>query len=159
MKSARITYIAILSALAVVFGYIESLFPLPVAIPGVKLGIANIVILFALLKMNKIDAFFILIIKVLVCSLLFSGMNSFFYSFSGGFISFFAMILGLKLGLSIVGASMAGGVFHNLGQILAASIMLRSFSAFYYLPVLLLSGLIVGGIVGLLCKTVISRLK
>ncbi|MBR4720193.1 MAG: Gx transporter family protein [Clostridia bacterium] len=159
MKAARITYIAILSALAVVFGYIESLFPLPVAIPGVKLGISNIVILFALLKMNKSDAFFILIVKVLVCSLLFSGINSFFYSFSGGIISFFAMILALKLGLSIIGTSMAGGIFHNLGQILAASVMLGSFSAFYYFPVLVLSGLIVGGITGLLCKTVILRLK
>ena len=159
MKSARITYIAILSALAVVFGYIESLFPLPVAIPGIKLGISNIIILFALIKMNKCDAFFILIIKVLVCSLLFSGMNSFFYSFSGGIMSFFAMILALKFGLSIIGTSMAGGVFHNLGQILIASVMLGSFSAFYYLPVLLLSGLIVGGIIGVLCKIVISRLK
>ena len=159
MKSARITYIAVLSALAVVFGYIESLFPLPIAIPGIKLGISNIVILFALMKMNKSDAFFILIIKVLVCSLLFSGINSLFYSFSGGIMSFLAMILALKLGLSIIGASMAGGVFHNLGQILMASVILGSFSAFYYLPVLLLSGLIVGGIVGLLCKTVISRLK
>ena len=159
MKSAKITYIAVLSALAVVFGYIESLFPLPIAIPGIKLGISNIVILFALMKMNKSDAFFILIIKVLVCSLLFSGINSLFYSFSGGIMSFLAMILALKLGLSIIGASMAGGVFHNLGQILMASVILGSFSAFYYLPVLLLSGLIVGGIVGLLCKTVISRLK
>ena len=159
MRSARIAYIAVLGALAVVFGYIESLFPLPVAIPGIKLGISNIVILFALLKMNKSDAFFVLLIKILVCSLLFSGMNSFFYSLAGGMLAFIAMVSALKLEMSIIGASMAGGVFHNIGQILAAAVILRSFSAFYYLPVLLPAGLIVGGIVGALCSTVISRLK
>ncbi len=159
MKSARIAYIAVLGALSVVFGYIESLFPFPVAIPGVKLGISNIVVLFALLKMNKSDAFFVLIIKVLVCSLLFSGMNGFFYSVSGGILSFLAMISALQFDLSEIGASMAGGVFHNVGQILAAAVILRSLSAFYYLPVLLLSGIIVGGIVGILCKTIIARLK
>lgn len=159
MKSARITYIALLGALSAVFGYIESLFPLPVAIPGIKLGISNIVILFALLKMNKSDAFFVLIIKILVCALLFSGMSGFLYSLSGGLLSFFAMIFALKSGLSNVGASMAGGVFHNVGQILAAAVILRSVSAFYYLPVLLFAGLIVGGAVGILCNIVISRLK
>lgn len=159
MKSARITYIAVLGALTVIFGYIESLFPLPIAIPGIKLGISNIVILFALLKMKKSDAFFVLLIKVLVCALLFSGLNGLFYSFLGGVFGLLAMILALNFGLSEIGASMAGGVFHNIGQILAASVMLGSMGAFYYLPVLLLSGLIVGGIVGVLCKLVISRLK
>ena len=159
MRSARITYIAVLGALAVVFGYIESLFPLPIGIPGIKLGISNIVILFALIKMNKSDAFFVLIIKVLVCALLFSGMTAFFYSLAGGLLSFAAMILAFRLGLSEIGASMAGGVFHNIGQILAACVILRSFGAIYYLPVLLIAGLIVGGIVGILCKTVILRLK
>ena len=141
MKSARIAYIALLSALAAIFGYIESLFPLPIAIPGIKLGLSNIVILFALLKMNKTDAFLILIIKVLICSLLFSGMNSFFYSLSGGILSLFAMILAIKFGLSIIGISMAGGVFHNIGQILTAVILLRSPSAFYYLQGLLSAAL------------------
>lgn len=159
MKSARITYVALLGALSAVFGYIESLFPLPVAIPGIKLGIANIVILFALLKMNKSDAFFVLVIKIAVCALLFSGLGGFLYSLSGGLISFFAMICALKLKLSTIGASMAGGVFHNIGQILAAAGILRSFSAFYYLPVLLLAGLIVGAAVGILCNIVILRLK
>ncbi|MBR4173472.1 MAG: Gx transporter family protein [Clostridia bacterium] len=159
MKTARIAYIALLGALSIVFGYIESLFPIPIAIPGIKLGISNIVVLFALIKMNKSDAFFVLIIKVLVCSLLFSGINSLFYSFLGGLFSFFAMIFALKSGFSTIGASMAGGVFHNIGQILAASIMLLSPAPLYHLPVLLLSGLIVGGIVGVLCKTVMSHLK
>ena len=159
MKSAKITYIALLSALAAVFGYIESLFPLPVPVPGIKLGISNIVILFALIRMNRRDAFLIMLIKVMICSVLFSGINSLFYSLSGGIFSFFAMIFAQKLNLSTIGMSMAGGVFHNLGQIFAASILLSSFSAFYYLPILIVCGLFVGASVGILCNIVISRLK
>ena len=159
MKSHKITYIAILSSLAVVFGYIESLFPLPISVPGVKLGISNIVILFALIKTDRRDAFFIMLIKITVCSVLFSGMNSFIYSLSGGILSFIAMITAKKLDLSIIGMSMAGGVFHNLGQILSAALLLCSFSVFYYLPVLLVCGLFVGAAVGILCSTVISRIK
>ena len=159
MKPIRITYIALLSALAAVFGYIESLFPIPVPIPGIKLGLSNIVILFALIKMNRRDAFLIMVIKVTICSILFSGINSFFYSLSGGIFSFFAMVFAQKLDLSKIGMSMAGGVFHNLGQIFAAYLLLSSFSAFYYLPVLTVVGLFVGAAVGILCSMVISRLK
>ncbi|MCR4718022.1 MAG: Gx transporter family protein [Firmicutes bacterium] len=159
MKSLKITYIALLSSLAVVFGYIESLFPLPVPIPGVKLGISNIVILFALIKMTRRDAFFIMLIKIIVCSVLFSGINSLIYSLSGGILSFIAMVTSQKFDLSIIGISMTGGVFHNLGQILAASLLLCSFSPFYYLPVLCVCGLFVGAAVGILCNIVISRLK
>jgi heptaprenyl diphosphate synthase len=159
MKSHKITYIALLASLAIVFGYIESLFPLPIPIPGVKLGISNIVILFALLKMSGRDAFFIMLIKVIVCSVLFSGMNSFIYSLSGGILSFIAMVVSQKLDFSIIGISMAGGVFHNLGQILTAALLLYSASAFYYLPSLTVCGLFVGAAVGLLCDIVISRIK
>ena len=159
MKSVKITYIALLSALAAVFGYIESLFPLPIPVPGIKLGLSNIAILFALIKMNRRDAFLIMLIKVIICSILFSGINSLFYSLSGGIFSFFAMIFAQKLDFSTVGVSMAGGVFHNIGQIFAASLLLSSFSAFYYLPVLTVFGLFVGAAVGILCSIVISRLK
>lgn len=159
MKSHKLTYIALLASLCIVFGYIESLFPLPVPIPGVKLGISNIVILFALIKMSRQDAFFIMLIKVIVCSVLFSGMGSFIYSLSGGILSFIAMTVSQKLDLSIIGISMAGGVFHNLGQILAAALLLYSLSAFYYLPVLLICGLFVGAAVGILCSIIISRIK
>lgn len=159
MKSHKLTYIALLASLAIVFGYIESLFPLPVPIPGVKLGISNIVILFALIKMNRQDAFFIMLIKVIVCSVLFSGMGSFIYSLSGGVLSFIAMAVSQKLDLSIIGISMAGGVFHNLGQILAAALLLYSLSAFYYLPALLVCGLFVGAVIGILCSIIISRIK
>ena len=159
MNSARITYIALLSALAAVFGYIESLFPLPVPIPGIKLGLSNIAVLFALIRMNKADAFFVMILKVFICAILFSGMAGLFYSLSGGILSYTAMCVFKRYDFSVIGISMAGGVFHNLGQITAAAIMLSSVGAFYYFPVLMIAGLIVGTAVGILCKAVISRLK
>ena len=159
MNSARIAYIALLSALAAVFGYIESLFPIPVPIPGIKLGLSNIAVLFALIKMNKSDAFFIMLLKVLICAILFSGMAGLLYSLSGGIMSYLAMCVFEKYDFSVIGISMAGGVFHNLGQITAAAIMLSSVGAFYYFPVLMIAGLIVGTAVGTLCKAVISRLR
>lgn len=159
MKSARIAYIALLSALAAVFGYIESLFPLPIPIPGIKLGLSNIAVLFALIKMNRSDAFWVMLLKVLICSVLFSGMSGFIYSLSGGILSYLAMCVFKKYDFSIVGISMAGGVFHNLGQIAAAAVMLSSVGAFYYFPILMIAGLIVGTAVGSLCSAVILRLK
>ena len=159
MKTKKITYIALLSAVALIFGYIESLFPVFIAVPGIKLGLSNIVILFALYRLDKPSAFFIMLIKVTVLSLLFSGLNVFFYSLCGGFLSLFAMIIFKRINLSTVGISITGGIFHNLGQLLAASIMLKTASVFYYLPVLLISGLIVGFITGMVCKLVLKNLK
>lgn len=159
MKSAKIAYIGILSALSIIFGYIESFFPPPVAIPGIKLGISNIVVLFTILKMSRRDAFFVMLIKVTVCSLLFSGMNTFLYSLFGGIFSIFAMSILYKFNFTPIGISVGGGVFHNIGQITVAAILLNSASVFYYLPVLIFSGIAVGIIIGALTKTVIHYLK
>ncbi len=159
MKTKKITYIALLSAIALIFGYIESLFPVFIAVPGIKLGLSNIVILFALYRLDKPSAFFIMLIKVSVSSLLFSGLNVFFYSLCGGILSLFAMIAFKYINLSTVGISMTGGIFHNIGQLLAASLMLKTLSVFYYLPVLLISGLIVGFITGAVCKLILRNLN
>lgn len=155
MNSKKISYIAILSALAIVFGYIESLFP-AAPIPGIKLGLSNIVILFAIYRMNKSSAFFIMLIKVIVTSLLFSGLNIFFYSLSGGLFSLLAM-MGFKKTFSIIGVSMIGGVFHNIGQLLVAALVLYTSAVFVYLPALLISGLIVGFITGNVCNIILKR--
>lgn len=159
MKTSKITSVALLSSIAIIFGYIESLFPVITAVPGIKLGLSNIVILFALYRLDKTSALFIMLIKVLVSSLLFSGLNVLFYSLCGGIMSLAAMILFRKLNLSVIGISMIGAIFHNTGQLLAAAVMLGTISVFYYLPVLLISGLILGLITGIVCKTVISRLQ
>ena len=159
MKSGIITKIALLSALAIICGYIESLVPPITAIPGIKLGISNIVILFAIYKIDKSSAFFIMLAKVAASSILFSGLNVFIYSLSGGLLSILIMILMKKFDFSTVIISMIGAVFHNLGQLAAAAFMLKSFSVFYYMPVLLISGLVLGFITGYVSKILINRVN
>ena len=157
MNTKKISNIAILSALAIIFGYIESLFPAS-PIPGIKLGISNIVILFAVYKISFSSAFFIMLIKVLVTSLLFSGLNVLFYSLAGGVLSIFIMYASKKL-LSVVGVSMAGGVFHNIGQLFAASVLMKTSAVFVYSPYLLISGVVVGFITGNVCNIVLNRIN
>ena len=155
MSSRKISNIAMLSALAIIFGYIESLFPAS-PIPGIKLGISNIVILIALYRMNFGSAFFIMLIKVLVTSLLFSGLNVFIYSFSGGVFSILIMHFSKPI-FSKIGVSMEGGVFHNIGQLLTASVMMQTSAVFVYTPYLLISGIIVGFVTGNVSSIILKR--
>jgi len=157
MSAKKISYASVLGALAIIFGYIESLFPAS-PIPGIKLGISNIVILFALYRMDKVSAFFIMLVKVFVTSLLFSGLNVFIYSLAGGLLSLIAMILFMRI-FSTVGTSMLGGVLHNIGQLLVASIMMKSSAVFVYTPYLLISGIVVGFLTGNVCHTVLKRIN
>ncbi len=159
MNASKLTKTALLSALAILFGYIESLLPPISPVPGIKLGLSNIVILFALLCLDRKSAFFIMLVKVCVSSLLFSGINVLFYSLGGGILSLITMITLQRFNLSTIGISIAGAVFHNIGQLLVASVMLGTTSVFYYFSVLLVSALIVGSLTGTVCKVVISRLK
>lgn len=156
MSTRKISNIAILSALAIIFGYIESLFPTS-PIPGIKLGISNIVILFALYKTDFSSAFFIMLIKVFVTSLLFSGLNVLFYSLSGGIFSILIMYLSKPI-FSKIGVSISGGIFHNIGQLLAASVMMKTTAVFVYTPYLLISGVIVGFVTGNVCNIILKRI-
>ncbi len=143
-----------LTALALVFGYIESLIPI-CPVPGIKLGISNIVILFALLRLGKPYAFVIMLLKVTISSILFSGTGAFLYALSGGILSIFAMLLSRKFSFSIIGTSMLGGIFHNIGQLLTASLILSPDAVLCYFPVLLLSGTVVGFLTGNIARLVL----
>lgn len=155
MNSKKLAHISVLSALAIIFGYIESLFP-AAPIPGIKLGISNIVILFAIYRLDKSSAFLIMLVKVLVSSLLFSGLNVFIYSLSGGIFSILAMLMSKKV-FSQIGVSMVGGVFHNLGQLLIAALMMQTNAVFVYVPHLLISGVVVGFVTGCVCRIILER--
>lgn len=154
MSAKKISYIGMLSAISIIFGYIESLFP-ACPIPGIKLGISNIVVLFAIYKEDNSSAFFVMLIKVLVSCLLFSGLNVFFYSVSGGILSYLAMILTKKL-FSVVGVSVLGGICHNLGQLLTAAFMMQTYAVFVYAPYLIIAGVCVGFVTGTVCKAVLK---
>ena len=150
-KIKHLAAAALFAALALIFSYIEAIFPLSVGIPGVKLGIANLVVLIALYKLNVKYAFSINIIRIFVSGLLFTGVFGAMYSLAGGMLSLAVMVLLKKTNLfSIVGVSMAGGFAHNMGQLLVASFVVSNFKMFLYLPVLMFSGIISGILMGIL---------
>lgn len=158
MKTKKLTLCAILSALAIVFGYIETLIGTPVMIPGVKWGLGNIVVLLALYKLDKRYAFLIMFIKVITSSALFGSPSVFIYSLCGGALSFFVMVLLKKWNFHIVSVSIGGGISHNIGQLVCASIMMRTVTVFSYLPVLIVFGAVSAVVTGILTKVIIKRI-
>ena len=159
-RNKRIAMAALLAALALIFSYVEAMIPSPVAIPGVKLGVANLVILIALYQLDFKYAIAINLVRIVVSGLLFSGVFGILYSLAGGMLSLIVMWLLKKTGLfSIAGVSMAGGVTHNIGQILVASAIVADLKMFAYLPVLMFSGIISGILIGFLCHYVMLALK
>lgn len=147
------------ATLALIFSYVEALLPIPVPVPGVKLGVANLVIIIALYRMGFRRALSINCVRIALAGLLFSGVFGMLYSFAGGLLSLSVMQLLKRTGLfSMVGVSMAGGVAHNLGQLIAACIVVATPSLMSYFSVLLFTGLIGGILIGILAYTVEKRL-
>ena len=146
-------------ALAFVFSYLESLVPLPVGIPGVKLGLANTVTLVALELLGPGPALAVSCLRILLAGLTFGSPASMLYSFAGGLVSFGVMWLCRRSGrFSITGVSLAGGVSHNLAQ-LAVAAVLHTRQVVWYAPVLLVAGVATGALVGLLTRLLLPPLK
>ena len=160
MDSKKIARYALLVALAMVLSWLESLIPLSVTIPGVKLGLTNLVVLFALYRMSTTDAITISLIRVVLVSITFGNAFAFAYSFAGAVLSFLIM-WGLKHSgkFSSVGVSVAGGVGHNLGQIIVAALVLENSGIFLYLPALMLSGTAAGVCIGVVGGIIVQRIK
>ena len=159
-KTRYIGYGAILTAIAMIFSYIEAILPFTIAIPGVKLGIANIVVVIALYLFGVKMALTINVIRIIISGLLFSGTFGILYSLAGGLLSFVAMLIIKKFKcFSIVGVSLTGGVFHNLGQLLTAAFLVSNLKMFIYFPVLLFSGLATGIVNGIVAGLVVEKLK
>lgn len=155
----NIAKIGMLVAVAFVLSYIESLLPLNLGIPGIKAGLSNIVVVFAIFYFRPVTAFGIAIVRIVLSGLAFGGLSGMFYSLAGGILSFVVMLLLKKTRkFSVYGISVAGGVFHNIGQILVAMAVLQSSMVAYYLPFLLVAGVIAGIIVGMLAAVLIKRL-
>lgn len=154
----KIAYAGILISVGLIMGYLEFLIPLPVGIPGVKLGLSNIITLFSLYNFDPLFTFVVLILRVLLSGLLFGNLFGTLYGLSGAFISFIVMYL-VKRGniFSIVGVSIMGGIFHNIAQLIVACILISQIKLSIYLPVLLLSGLICGLAVGIISQIIINR--
>lgn len=159
-KSKRIALISLCIALAFTLSFLESLIPINLGIPGVKIGLANLVVLAALYMLPKRDAFFISMVRILISGLIFSGAFSLLYSFTGGILSFAVMMIAQKnKHLSIIGVSVLGAAVHNVGQIIVAALVMQTYRIVYYLPVLLLSGAASGILVGLISGITVKRLS
>lgn len=158
-KSKKVAFFALLVALAFVFSYLESLIPFHFGIPGIKLGLANLVVVTALYTVGEKQAFAVSVIRIILSGLTFGGVFSLVYSLAGGILSFLAMLIAKRCrALSVTGVSVIGGSIHNIGQLIAAAIVMETPSIAYYLPVLLLSGAVTGAVIGVVSNLIINRL-
>ena len=151
---------ALTVALAMILSFVESQIPAFVAIPGVKMGLANIAVVFALYKLGWKEAILVSLIRVFLVSLLFGTGASLFYSLAGAVLSLIGMI-GLRATrlFSSVAVSVAGGVLHNVGQIGMACLLLETDVLRYYLPFLALSGILAGVVIGVVAAIMVKRIR
>ena len=157
-----LTRMALLTAVAVVLGYIEHLIPMPGGIPGIKLGLANTVLLYAIYLLDSRSAWLLMILKVGLSGLMYGGVSAMMFSFGGGLCSLVMMLLVKKLGgsgVSIIGVSVVGAVFHNVGQTAVAAFMVNTAALMGYVPFLLVAAVVTGVLTGIAGKYAIQGLK
>ena len=159
-KNKKLALLSMCACLAMVLSFAESRIPPLTAIPGIKMGLANIAVMFALYKLGSREAAVISLVRVLLVSLLFGSFVSLLYSLAGAVLSLTVMLLLRRFSpFTQVGVSVAGGVCHNIGQIIMACILLETNVIVYYLPFLLLSGTVTGVLVGAAAALLIKRIK
>lgn len=156
----RIALCGLLTALMLVLGYVESMLPAVPGIPGIKLGLSNGVLIFAIYLLDIPTAFALMALKIVLSGLMFSGVSAMMYAAAGGLLSMITMSLLSRVnGLHMVTVSMAGGAMHNAGQVLMAMLVLQTPKLVYYLAILLVVGLITGLLIGLAANIAIRHLK
>ena len=154
--SKKIAVTALFTAFAVILSYIETFIPV-IGIPGVKLGLANFSIVLALYLLGNREAGVINIVRILLVGFMFGNMFAIVYSLTGAGFSYIIMIGAKKIKLSMVTVAILGGVFHNIGQIIVAGMVVETYSVFAYVPVLIFSGIITGMLIGILALFVYNR--
>lgn len=160
MKTKHIAGIGMMIAVAFVLGYLESLIPLSFGIPGIKLGLSNLVVMLSLYSFSLRTTFGIAVVRILLTGLTFGNLYNMAYSLAGGLLSFAVMAVLKSTGkFSVYGVSMAGGVCHNMGQIIVASLVLQTSLLVYYLPFLLIAGVLAGLGIGAVSGLLLQRLQ
>jgi heptaprenyl diphosphate synthase len=160
ITTKQMVTMSVIIAVAMILSYVESLIPVFIPIPGVKLGLSNIATVFALFSLGAPAAVMVSIIRVLLSCLLFGNVSTLIYSLFGAVLSLLFMFLARRFNLfSTVGVSVIGGVFHNVGQIIAAIIMIENVGLAYYLPPLILSGVVTGALIGFIAGILIEKMK
>lgn len=155
----KTAYLGLCLALALICSYVEALFPIPIGIPGVKLGLTNVVIVGMLYLGGWRTALLVSVARVLLAGFFFGNLYSILYSLAGAILSLIVMIAVKKTEiLHLISVSAAGGVMHNVGQFLVAALVVENYRILYYLPVLFLVGLATGVLIGVVATGVLRRL-
>ncbi len=159
-KIGRIAFLGLLTALALILSYIETLIPFQPGIPGIKIGLANLAVLICLYLFGWKEAMLLTVVKVLVSGFLFGNLFMIAYSLAGALLSALTMILLKKTGwFHVPVVSAAGGVMHNIGQLIVAFFAVETYSVIYYMPVLILAGLITGIVIGTAAALVLPYIQ
>ena len=155
-SAKKIATVSVLIAVAFVLSWVEMILSITPPIPGIKIGLANLAILFTMYYCSSKDAFLVLIGRLVLNSILFGNVNSLIYSVAGGSLSFIIMLILKKFfPKHIIYVSIAGGVFHNIGQLLAASIVMNTFLS-WYMPYLIIGGILAGLFNGIVCSRLLK---
>ena len=154
----KVAVFGVFTSLALILSYVELLIPINFGIPGMKLGLANLLVVILLYKGCPRDALLLSVIRILLSGLIFGNMFSIFYSLGGGLLSLAVMVFLKKTGqFTVAGISIGGGASHNVGQLLVAMFVVQTYQVGYYLPVLLIAGVITGAVIGILSAEVLTR--
>ena len=157
--SRRVSSGAMLVALAMIFSYVESLIPINLGVPGIKLGVANLVTVTGLYILAPMEVLLVVILRVLLVGFMFGNGMSILYSLAGGILSFLVMLLLKRIkGFSMIGISIAG-VSHNIGQIVVAMCVLENTKLIYYLPVLMIAGTVTGILIGVVSRKILPAVS
>ena len=159
MKS-KAAYFGVFTALALIFSYIETLIPIRFGVPGIKLGLANLIIVIVLYKTDWREALLLSVVRIILAGFIFGNLFSIVYSLAGGILSLAVMALLKKTErFSVTGISIAGGVCHNIGQLIVAMFAVETYQVGYYLPVLLIAGVITGAVIGVVAGELLKRIR
>ena len=154
----KVAVFGVFTSLALILSYVELLIPINFGIPGMKLGLANLLVVILLYKGCPRDALLLSVIRILLSGLILGNMFSIFYSLGGGLLSLAVMVFLKKTGqFTVAGISIGGGASHNVGQLLVAMFVVQTYQVGYYLPVLLIAGVITGAVIGILSAEVLKR--
>lgn len=158
--SKKVAMAGMFTALAMIFSYVEVLIPINLGIPGMKLGLANLVVVVTLYTMGAPMAFAVSMIRIVLVSATFGSLSVMLYSLAGGLLSFAGMILLKKIpNFSMVGVSVAGGLLHNMGQLIVAMAVVENIHLVSYLPPLMIAGTVTGMLIGIISGQVVPRIK
>ncbi len=147
-------------AVALILSYVESLIPISLGVPGIKLGLPNLVVVLLLYRQSAKEAILVNAARILLSGFLFGNLFAIIYALAGAAFSFTAMIIGKRINIfSVAGVSVLGGVFHNIGQVIVAILVVETFSIAFYVPFLVIAGTVTGGLIGVVGMEIMPRLN